>query len=139
LRSLREERVTRLDVTSANSTALRSQINRIKETISQILTGDKTLAERIRTLFREQGVRIMSFLTAIGLVISTIVLAITGGGGRGSSSPPAPTLPTNGGGVKEWIQNKLKSLGNMLAWLTDKAAGALPGIIGTIAKQLAEQ
>ena len=44
LKSLRDERVTRLEVTSANSTALRSQINRIKETISRTLTGDTTLA-----------------------------------------------------------------------------------------------
>ena len=51
LRSFREERVTRLEVTSENSKTLRFQIKNIKETIRQILTGDTTLAERIRTQY----------------------------------------------------------------------------------------
>ena len=40
----------------ANRAALRSQINRIRETIRPLLHEDKTLAERIRTLFREQEI-----------------------------------------------------------------------------------
>ena len=73
-------------------------------------------------LFREQCITIMSILTAVGLAISTIVLTITGGSG-GSNSTPFPTPPTNGGGAKEWIQNKLKSLGNVLSWLAEKRLG----------------
>ena len=49
---------------------------------------------------------------------------------------PAPMPLTNGGGVKEWIQTKLKSLCNILAWLADKATGSLPAIIGTLVNWL---
>ena len=48
-----------------------------------------SLAERIRTLFCEQDIKIISVLTAVCMTISTIVLAITGVfGGGGSVSPP---------------------------------------------------
>ena len=49
------------------------------------------MAERIRTLFREQGITIFSILTALSMTISTILLAITGifggAGGVGGSTP----------------------------------------------------
>ena len=38
--------------------------NRIKDTINKILKEDTTLGERIKTLFREQGITIVSVLTA---------------------------------------------------------------------------
>ena len=47
------------------------------------------MAERIRTLFREQGITITSVLNALSTTVSTIVLAITGvlwGGGGGGRS-----------------------------------------------------
>ena len=71
----------RLEALSSNRATLRSQINRIRETFRRLLHEDTTLAERIRTLFREQGFTIASILTAIGMAISTLVLALTGGGG----------------------------------------------------------
>ena len=43
-----------------------------------VLDKNTSLAERIRTLFREQGITIFSVLTALSMTISTIVLAITG-------------------------------------------------------------
>jgi len=69
LRDLQNERASRLDADSANR-HLRSQIDRMRETISRILHEDTTLAERIRTLFREHGITIVSILTAIGMAIS---------------------------------------------------------------------
>ena len=99
------ERQARLEALSTNRAALRSQINRIRETIRRLLHEDKTLAERIQTLFREQGITIASILTAIGMAISTLVLAVTGGGPGGTPSP-APK-PSDKGGVKEWILNFL--------------------------------
>ena len=50
---------------------------------------DTMLAERMRTLFREQGITIGSILTAIGMTISTLVLALTGGGDRAPAPAPA--------------------------------------------------
>ena len=93
------ERQERLEALSTNRATLRSQINRIRETFRRLLNEDTTLAERIRTLFREQGITIASILTAIGMAISILVLALTGGGG--SAPAPAPK-PSDKSGLKEW-------------------------------------
>ena len=50
------ERQTRLEALSTNRATPRSQINRIRETFRRLLNEDTTLAERIRTVFREQGI-----------------------------------------------------------------------------------
>ena len=132
LRNLEDERASRLEAAAANREALRSQISRIRETFRRILDEDTTLAERIRTLFREQGITIASILTAIGMAISTLVLALTGSGG----SAPTPPQPPSKGGVAEWVKKTLKSLGRALAKLAGKAAAALPGIIGSVVSWL---
>ena len=67
LSNIELERQARLEALSTNRAILRSQINRIRETFRRLLHEDTTLAERIRTLFREQGITIASILTAIGL------------------------------------------------------------------------
>ena len=114
---------------------LRSQVRQIRETLTRVfdLESDATLAERVRTLFREQGVTIASILTAIGMAISTLVLALTGGG---TPAPTPPPKPSDKGGVKEWFKKHLQSLGRVLANLASKAAAALPGIIGSIVSWL---
>ena len=59
----------------------------MKQTLEKVFDKNSSLAERIRTLFRERGITIFSILTALSMNISTIVLAITGafrGGGGGS-------------------------------------------------------
>ena len=67
-----------------------------------------TLAERIRTLFREQGITIASILMAIGMAIGVLVEALLPGGAgavtSGGGSPP----PKDEKGLKEWIKNKLQ-------------------------------
>ena len=135
LRKLQDERASRLEAASSNKEAIRSQFSRIRETLHRLLHEDKTLAERIKTLFREQGITIASVLTAIGLAISTIVLAIPGVSGGGAAAPPQPPGPGKGG-AKEWIKKQLQSLGRILAKLAGKAAAALPGIIGSIVSWL---
>ena len=115
LRELQDERASRLEAASATRKALRSQISRIRETLHRILHEDKTLAERIKTLFREQGITIMSVLTALRMIISTIVLAIPGGG---AAAPPQPPQPSGKGGAKEWLKNISKaSEESWLNWL----------------------
>ena len=109
---------------------LKSQVVQIRESISNLLGGDETLGERIKQLFREQGVTIASILTAIGMAISTLVLAITGGGRTVIPSPPKP--PPKPPGVKEWIEKQLKTIANFLKQIAGKAAAALPGIIGGV-------
>ena len=46
-----------------------------------MLDKDTSLAEKIRTLFREQGITIASILTAIGMAIGVLVEALLPGGG----------------------------------------------------------
>ena len=66
-----------------------------KETTAKVLDKDTSLAENIRTLFREQGINIDSILTAIGMIIGVIVEALLPGGrdaavasGGGGKPPP---------------------------------------------------
>ena len=84
----------------------RSQARQIHDSLYRVLDKNTTLAERIRILFREQGVTIASILTAIGLAISTLVLALTGGGAGVPAAPvtPTPPLPADKGGLKEWTK-----------------------------------
>ena len=123
------ERDARLEVLSMNKKELQSQISRIKETITKILDSDTSLAEKLRTLFREQGITLVAIITAIGMIISTIVVSLTGGGGAASSGGPPPK---NNNKLIEWFKDKLKRLSNALKRLAGKAVGALPGIIGSV-------
>ena len=62
-----------------------------KETITKVLDKDTSLAEKIRMLFREQGIMIASILMAIGMAISVLIEALLPGGGGGTvASPPSP-------------------------------------------------
>ena len=124
------ERDARLEVLSMNKKELRSQISRIKETITKILDSDTSLAEKLRTLFREQGITLVAIITAIGMIISTIVVSLTGGGGAASSGGGPP--PKDNNKLVEWFKDKLKRLSDALKRLAVKAVGALPGIIGSI-------
>ena len=51
-----------------------------KETIAIVLDKDTSLGEKIRTLFREQGITIASILMAIGMAIGVLVEALLPGG-----------------------------------------------------------
>ena len=48
---------------------LKNQITSFKETITKVLDSNISLVEKIRTLFREQGIFIASVLTAMGITI----------------------------------------------------------------------
>ena len=111
---------------------LKSQITSFKETIAKVLDKDTSLGEKIRTLFREQGITIASILTAIGMAIRVLVEALLPGGGGASASGGGESPPKDETGLKEWIRNKLKALASLLGRLRIKAAEALPGIIGGI-------
>ena len=102
-----------------------------KEKIAKVLDKDTSLAERIRNLFREQGITITSILTAIGMAIGVLVEALLPGGGGvegGGGKPPSKDEAE----VKEWVRNKLTALARLPGRLGVKAAEALPGIIGEI-------
>ena len=109
---------------------LMNQITSFKETIAKVLDKDTSLANKIRTLFREQGITIASILMAIGMAIGVLVEALLPGGDGTVASGGPP--PKDEKGVKEWLSNKLKALASLLGRLGMKATEALPGIIGVI-------
>ena len=65
---------------------LKNQITSFKETTAKVLDKDTSLAEKIRTLFREQGITIASILTAIGMAIGVLVESLLPGGGGAATS-----------------------------------------------------
>ena len=103
-----------------------------KEIIAKLLDKDTSSAEKIRTLFREQGITIASILTAIRMAIRVLVEALLPGGGGAAAASGGEPPPKDEKGLKEWIRNKLKALAYLLGRLGIKAAEALPGIIGGI-------
>ena len=130
LRGELTERNKEIDILKGEAS---KQINQIKESITKFLSKETgTLGERIRTLFKEQGITIVSILTAVGMTIGVLIEALLGG--------PSATTPKSGGtsggdkkgGAREWIRNKLKALSQLLGKLADKALASLPGIIGSI-------
>ena len=128
--ALNDELATRQESIDLLKGRLKSQIKSFKETIAKVLDKDTSLGEKIRTLFREQGITIASILTAIGMAIGVLVEALLPGGGAisGGGEPP----PKDEKGLKEWVRSKLKALASLLGKLGMKAAEALPGIIGGI-------
>ena len=108
---------------------LTNQITSFKETIVKVLDKDTSLADKIRMLFREQGITIASILTAIRMAIGVLVEALLPGGVGTVASPPPPKDEK---GVKEWLRNKLNALASLLGRLGVKTAEALSGIIGAI-------
>ena len=111
------------------------QINQIKESITQFLDKETgTLGERIRTLFKEQGITIVSILTALGMTLGVLIEALLGGPTLSTTTSGSPTASGGDkkGGAKEWIKNKLKALSSLLGKLAAKAGAALPGIIGSV-------
>ena len=96
-----------------------------------MLGKDTSLAEKIRTLFREQGITIASILMAIRMVIRVLVEALLPCGG-GAAASGGETPPKDEASLKEWIRNKLKALASLPGKLGIKAAEVLPGIIGGI-------
>ena len=96
--------------------------------ITKVLDKDTPLGEKIRTLFREQGITIASILTAIGMAIGVLVEALLPGGAVAASGGGEPP-PKDEIGLKEWVRSKLKALASLPGRLGMKAAEALPGII----------
>ena len=111
---------------------LKNQITSFKETIAKVLDKDTSLAEKIRTLFREQGITIASILMAIRMAIGVLVEAFLPRGGSAAASGDGEPPPKDERGLKEWIRNKLKAVASLLGQLGIKAAEALPGITGGI-------
>ena len=110
-----------------------NQIYQIRESIMKFLDKETgTLGERIRTLFKEQGITIVSILPAVGMAIGVLIEALLGGPSASAPKSGGTSAGDTKGGAREWIKNKLKALSQLLGKLADKALASLPGIIGSI-------
>ena len=110
-----------------------NQIYQIRESIMKFLDKETgTLGKRIRTLFKEQGITIVSILTALGMTLGVLIEALLGGPITSTPTLQSTATSDNKGGAREWIKNKLKALSQLLGKLADKALALLPGIIGSI-------
>ena len=113
---LNDELTTRQESIGLHKGRLKSQITSFHETIASVLDRDTSLAEKIRTLFRKQGITIASIRTAIGMAIGVLIEALMPGGGGTPASPP----PKDEAGLKECIRHKLKALASLLGKLDVK-------------------
>ena len=134
LRGELTERNKEIDILKGEAS---KQINQIMGSITKFLDRETgTLGERIRTLFKEQGITIVSILTAVGMAIGVLIEALLGGPTTTTPTSQSTTTsdkqPKVKGGAREWIRNKLKALSQLLGKLADKALASLPGIIGSI-------
>ena len=130
LRGELTERNKEIDILKGEAS---KQINQIRGSITKFLDKETgTLGERIRTLFKEQGITIVSILTAVGMAIGVLIEALLGGPSASAPTSQSTTTSDKKGGARELIKNKLKALSQLLGKLADKALASLPGIIGSI-------
>ena len=82
------------------------KINQVRESITKLSDEETgTLGERIRTLFKEQGIIIVRILTAVGMAVGVFIESLLGG-------PTVSTITSGnssggdskGGGPSEWIK-----------------------------------
>ena len=110
-----------------------NKIYEIRESIMKFLDKEAgTQGERIRTLFKEQGITIASILTGLGMTLGVLIEALLGGPSATTTTSESTTTSDKKGGAKKWIKNKLKALSQLLRKLADKALASLQGIIGSI-------
>jgi hypothetical protein len=109
----------------------KGQSARLKDLLLTVRDKNIPLAERIRILFREEGITIASIVTAIGMVISSIALGI-----RNALTPsysPAPPGPSpHGKSFGDMAKDALNRFKNWLLDLASKSASAIPGLIGSV-------
>ena len=110
-----------------------NQIYQIRESIMKFLDKETgTLGERIRTLFKEQGITTVSILIALGMILGVLIDSLLGGPSASTPTSQSTTTSDKKGGAREQIKNKLKALSQLLGKLADKALASLPRIIGSI-------
>lgn len=142
LGDLRVERKARLALITENRRRVEGQINAITDLIHRLMMNNTAWSERVKMVFTEQGVTLVSILTAFSMTVSTIIiLALTGGTGPKEGSGGGGPRATEGGGGgpgpgKGIIKDVLGQLGGFLGKLGKDALKLLPGLIGTIINSL---
>jgi hypothetical protein len=99
--------------------------NQFKRINTIIHDETRSLGERLRELFRRDGLTVGALITTIGMTISTIVLAVLPQGN------PTPNKSSSTY-VDKFVKKPLIKLANFLLDLVKKALAALPGLIGSL-------
>ena len=107
--ALNDELSTRQESISLLKGRLKNQITSFKETIAKVSDKKTSLGEKIRTLFKEQGITVASILMAIGMVIGVLVEALLPGGAAVASGGGEPP-PKDEKGLKGWVRSKLNPI-----------------------------
>ena len=118
LDNLSTEKQARLEILSQNRKDLQTQVARIKQTIEKVLDKDTSLAERICTLFREQGITIFLIQTVL------TITCVFGGGGAGTGG----STPKDEVDLKKWLDR----LADALKRLAGNAVEALSAVVGSV-------
>ena len=71
-------------------------------------------------------------LTAVGMTISTLVLALLPGGGAVGGAGDSGGSGSNPHRVRDWVKQGLKALARVFGRIAKWALAALPGAIGSI-------
>ena len=115
----------------ADRDTLQRELEDVTERIKDIVPDKRrSLGDRIKELFRKEGVTIASLATAVGMTIATIALGIANALKKviPTPTPPGPPKPN----IPDKIRDVLKKFGRFLLDLAKKGAAAIPGLIGTI-------
>ena len=107
INALNGELATRQESIDLLKGRLKNQITDFKETIAKVLDSNTSLSEKIRMLFREQGITIASILTAIGMAIRLLIEALIPGG-RGAVASDGEPPSKDEVGLKNGLGPSLK-------------------------------
>ena len=115
-----------------------SQIRRVKNIITDVLKQPDSkipLKDRVKLLFKVEGLTLAAIVTAVIMTFTTIGLAISNSMKGAPSPTPGPGPgpgPSPDPSIADRVREGLKQLARWLAELAKKSAAALPGIIGAI-------
>ena len=108
IKKLRDELNERNEEINILKDEASKQINQIRGSITKFLDKETgTLGERTRTLIKEQGITIVSILTAVGMVIGVLIEALLGGPSMSTATTTSGSTSggaRKGSGVREWIK-----------------------------------
>lgn len=111
-----------------------SQISRLRTLLRNLGEDDRPLGDRLRDLFREEGVTIVSIVGAVIMTITALGLGIANAvKGVVKPSPTPSPNPPDKPTIRDRVREALKKLAGYLKELAKKGAAALPGLIGSIA------
>ena len=107
LRDELNERNEEIDILKGEAS---KQINQIRGSITKFLDKETgTLGERIRTLFKEQGITIVSILTAVGMAIGVLIEALLGGPSASAPTSQSTTTSDKNGWSQRMDKEQIKS------------------------------